>query len=229
MSSKVSEIAEGATKGSISWGEKKIKELVIKFRNRKIVFIQDNKTIELVKAQLRSGEWSLCSQYLKNRELKLLVQMGLALRRLDEDQDIVALQNLRTRILDKYGKKGLHIAQFVQCKILTTFIGRIAEKAISVNDLSEKLENFLNNLEKNLLFVQKKDDYKKKVSEVIYRLKANVPEFFILFTSKSAIKIGLNIKRYLEKRLEGYDIDTIQEKNRLLLFFIREDVDFMVE
>ena len=69
--------AEGITKGTISWGEEKIKNLVSSFINRKLIFINNKNTIDLVKEQLKSGDWSLCKQYIKNNDLKILVQMGL--------------------------------------------------------------------------------------------------------------------------------------------------------
>ncbi|HIH05399.1 TPA: hypothetical protein HA372_02445 [Candidatus Woesearchaeota archaeon] len=113
---KVSDAAEGVTKGVLGYTEEKIKQFAKKFIDRKLIFINRPETIELVKEQLKSGEWSLCKQYIKDIDLKILVQLGLALRKLESDQ--VELQNLRDKIVYKYKMKGLHIAQVVQNKIL---------------------------------------------------------------------------------------------------------------
>lgn len=220
-------LTTSAFKGTLSWGEDKIRELVIKFRDRRLAFIQDTETIDLVKEQLKTGEWSLCSSYLKDKNLKLLVQMGLALRKLDQTKSEKYLSNLRTKILEKYGAKGLHIAEFVQSKILSDFIGSIADKAYSVTELIENVEKLLNNLELNVLFIRKIDNLDKRLNEIKTRLIANAPLFFIIFATKSAMSLGLEIKQNLKKELEEYELSSLEEKNRLLIFLSKKEDDFI--
>lgn len=203
-SEELQDATAGAVKGSLSWGEEKIKSLVRKFINRELQFIQDDDTINLVKQQLKSGEWSLFSQYVKDHDLKLLVQMGLTLRKLDADKELKALQNLRDKIVWRYRKKGLHIAQFVQSKILNEFIGSVADKAGSVSELIENVENLLNNLENYTLFVQKTDAFDNKLEEIKIKLTAMPPDFFIIFTSKSAITLGLTIVKDINNYTNSY-------------------------
>jgi hypothetical protein len=61
-------------KGMFHYGEDKLKELIRKFNERKIAFIQKRETINLVKEQIKSGEWNLLNKYIKNKELKLFIQ-----------------------------------------------------------------------------------------------------------------------------------------------------------
>jgi hypothetical protein len=47
--------SRGAVKGTLDWGTEAIKKLATKFREKQLAFIQDKKTIDIVKEQLRSG------------------------------------------------------------------------------------------------------------------------------------------------------------------------------
>ena len=64
--------AEGATKGALEYAEDKIKELVIKFRNRDIAFVQDPETINIAKEQRKTSEWNLFKQYVDDPDLHIL-------------------------------------------------------------------------------------------------------------------------------------------------------------
>ncbi len=157
----ITDAAEGVTKGVISWGEEKIKSLVGDFIDRKLFFINNKETIDLVKEQLKSGDWSLCKQYIKDKDLKILVQMGLTLRKMESRPE--QLQDLRTKILNKYQEKGLHIAQVVQNDILTEFVGSIASKVHSGKEIAGRVENLLLNVDKFVLFVKADDNAEKKI------------------------------------------------------------------
>ncbi len=218
------EIISGTVKAAFSWTEEKIKELVKSFKERKLAFIQDPETIDIVKEQLKSGEWDLCQKYLRDDKLKLLVQMGLTLRRLDTNKNKTSLNSLRDRILRKHGQKGLHIAQFVQNKILSDFIGSYVSTGASIEDLITDVENLLNNLEKNVLFVKAGDNPEQLLKDIEIKLTANVPSVFIIFARQSAYENGATLKHsLLEKSFSNYRIEIKQEKDKLLLFLFKEE------
>ncbi len=50
------EIIEGAVKGILDWSLDQIKSFATKLKDKKLAFIQDEKTIGIVKEQYRSGE-----------------------------------------------------------------------------------------------------------------------------------------------------------------------------
>jgi len=54
--SPISDVAEGTTKAVLEWSDAKITSFIKKFKERKLAFIEEPKTIELVKEQYRSGE-----------------------------------------------------------------------------------------------------------------------------------------------------------------------------
>lgn len=215
-----SDATEGVTKGTLDYVEEKIKTLARKFLDRKLIFINRQETVDLVKEQLKSGEWSLCKQYIKNKELRLLVQLGLALRKLERDPP--KLHDLKDKIVMKYKTRGLHTAELVQNKILGEFIGNIANRVSSVSEIVEKVESLLLNVEKYVIFVKSNDDVKKRVQEVVIKIQANNPDVLILFSSKSAMHICMQMKKSLEKTLRvDYSIELKQEKERLLIFIFR--------
>lgn len=219
------ELTSGVVKGVISWGEDKIKELARSFKDRKLAFIQDSETIDVVKEQLKSGEWDICKKYLRDTKLKILVQMGLTLRRLDLSNNKLALKNLRDKIVKKYGENGLHIAQFVQNKILSDFIGSYVSRGTSIEDLITNVELLLINIEKNVLFVKSEDKLDKLMRELEIKLIANGPSIFIIFARQSAYENGKALKHEMFDKfaLTNYKIETKQEKDKLLLFLFKED------
>jgi hypothetical protein len=212
------EFVAGAVKGAISWSEDKIRELARQFKDRKLAFIQDDETITLVKEQLKSGEWGLCSQYIKDPKLKILIQMGMTLRTLDQRKDKSRLNNLREKLLAVYGEKGLHISQFVQNRILSELIGAIVDTR-SIGDMINKVESLLNNLEKQTYFLKNTDNEEKVLREIEIKLVANVPDTFIIFARDSAFSKG----RALGDRI-SFDRYTVQQKideNQILIFLVR--------
>jgi hypothetical protein len=217
------DLSASAVKGTLSYGESKIKEWVKKFKDRKIAFIQDEETIDLVKEQLKSGEWDLIKKYLRDQRLKILVQMGLTLRRLDHNRNQPAIKNLRDKIVKKYGQSGLHIAQFVQNKILTEFIGSYVSLNHNLEDLIRYIEELLNHLERQVIFIKAEDNAEKLMRDIIIKLTANVPDVFIIFARESALKNGQKIKEQLfKKKTFAYRVEVKQELNRLLIFLFRK-------
>lgn len=218
--STITDVAEGVTKGVVSWGEEKIKNLAHSFLDKQLIFINNRATIDLVKEQLKSGDWSLCEQYLKDKRIRLLVQLGLTLRKLESKPE--QLQDLRNKILNKYQEKGLHIAQVVQNNILTEFIGSIASKVYSGRtDMIEKVETLLSEVDKLVLFIRVEDNIEKKINEINIRLQANNPDAIILFSSKSAMETCKQIKNGLDN-LENYNLESKEEKNKYLVFVFRK-------
>jgi len=126
--------SRGALRGFLDWSEEKIKELVVKFNNRDIAFVEDPKTINLAKKQRKTSEWSLFIKYIEDPDLRILFQMGLTLRRLEKQQK--QRESLRIKIHNKYGAKGLHIAQFIQNGFFGKYLGNILERTSTPQKLT---------------------------------------------------------------------------------------------
>ena len=63
---------KGATKAVLEWSEEKVKQLVRKFRDRKIAFVQDTEIIETAKEQRQTSEWELFCKYVNDERLHIL-------------------------------------------------------------------------------------------------------------------------------------------------------------
>lgn len=215
------DMSEGAMKGLLSFSKETIAELVQKFKNRELNFIQDQETLDLVKEQVKTGEWSFYKDHIKDKKLRVLIQMGLALRKLEKKPE--KLQNLRSNIILGFGEEGLHIAQFVQNKILSKYLGTVVSEINSEKDLIYALENLLRNINKFVIFIKTNDDIDRLTQKIITRIDANAPKIFILGSRKSAIDNCNKIKEKLIKELPDYKFTINEDEQKLILFLLRKE------
>ena len=137
----ISDTTKGATEGFLNWSSNTIKELVSKLRHGNLGFIQDEKTIQIVKEQYNSGELAIYKEYIEDKEMLFLLKMGLTLRRLEKENDATRKINLRNKIFNKYEVKGLHIAQFVENGILNRYVGILIDDIVSIDKFKKDLED----------------------------------------------------------------------------------------
>jgi hypothetical protein len=208
--------AVAATYGSLEWSKDKILGLVEKFRNRKLAFIEDHETIELVRDQRHSTEWQILSPYLADRKLRIVSQIGLTLRKLENDIEKVG--RLRTKILRKYGQEGLHIAEAVQNGVLSTFIGIDMSLAQSPADMTNQIETMLNNVDKFIVFVKPEDNVDKVTREIEIRLMADVPRTLILYGCRSEARQRVHsIVKKLERTNPSYTYTISESKIKTIV------------
>ena len=210
---------EGVTKGFLSWTEDKLKDLVKRFHNREIAFIEDPETIDLAKKQRKTSEWGLFIEYIDDSDLRILFQMGLTLRKLEGNQK--QLESLRGKILNKYNAKGLHIAQFIQNGFFGKFIGNILVRASTPQRLKFEIENLLNNIERTCVFVKSADDVDKITEEIVTKILANSPDTFIICSSGSAMKKCEKIEKKVMDRISGY-VDELYKTEIKEIYFINK-------
>lgn len=114
-----------AVAGFMDWTEDKVRQLVTKFKTKDIAFIKDVEIINIAKEQRTKSEWVLFKQYIKDKDLRIIFQMGLTLRKLDEQNMQPEIEDLKRRIIEKYDTKGLHTAQIVQNGVFSKYVGNI--------------------------------------------------------------------------------------------------------
>ena len=217
---------EGVTKGVLSWTEQKIKEYVVKFRNKDIAFVEDPETINLAKKQRKTSEWNLFKDYIENPDLRILFQMGLTLRRLEKKKEQRHLESLRDKILNKYDANGLHIAQFVQNGFFGKFIGNILERTATPQKLKFEIENLFQNIEKTTIFIKQLDNVDKKTDEIVTKILANSPNTFIICSSGSATAKCEKIKGKVMKRISGYIAELYKTEFKEIYFINRLEESF---
>ncbi|MAG78581.1 hypothetical protein CL616_04425 [archaeon] len=215
----ISSAAEGATQGFLNWGKEEIKNWITKFKNRDLAFVNDNETIELVKEQRETGEWDLFKQYIKNKDYRILFQMGLSLRKLEKENK--PYEPLKKKILKKYGRKGLQIAHFVQNKLFSRFYANLLERVNSSKQISLEIAEFLENLEKTVVFVSNVDKIETKTSEIIAKIQSGSPETFIISSSGSAKDACDTIKFQVIQKIDNYTYEEYNAPDKKIYFLNR--------
>lgn len=211
----------GVAKGVLSWTKEEILSYVNKFKNKKLAFIGDNATIQLVKEYKKSGEWKLYNNYIR-KEFRVLVQMGLALRKLEKKPE--HLEELREKIKQKYGKKGLYVAQMIQNEVLTSYLMLVVPANFSEKKIKEYINELLKEINKYVVFVKSPDKATNRAMEVKTKLHAYSPQVLIVFGSKSAKDVAKEVTRLVVSEVESYTLKQVEDSIRYMAFFM-EDVE----
>ena len=210
-----------ATYGTLEWTKDKILNVVARFRNKDLAFVEDPETIELVREQRHSTEWQILSEYLKDKRLRIIAQIGLSLRKLENDRGKV--DKLRIKILKRYGQEGLHIAEAVQNEVLSTFIGVDSPLSKSPADLTNQIEKLLNNVDKFIVFVKPGDNLDRRVKEIGTRLMVDVPNTLILYGCRSDARMNVrSIVKKLEKSTSSYAFTISESKIKTIVIATKE-------
>lgn len=213
----VSEVAEGVTKGALDWSTEKIASFIQKLKERKLAFIEDKNTIEVVKEQYNSGEAKFYCKYIKDKELLFLVRMGLTLRKLESDEEKIL--NLRDKILHKFGINGLHIAQAAQTGILNRYFGLLIEKLTAEEDLENKIYTVLKNIEKHILFVSGNSKVAEIVRKATNIVDSHSPSIFVIAGLKSAAKNVSDAIISLNPIMEDYEQERFSSEEKEIVIF----------
>jgi len=211
----------GAINGGLNWASSAIKSFAVKIKERKLAFIQDPETIELVKEQYRSGELAIYKIYIKDDNLLFLLKMGLTLRKLGESKEEIKRRNLRTRIFEKYNVRGLHISEFVENGILNRYIGILIENIISVEKFQKDITEVLNNIDKHVLFVRLSDKERDIMQRTISIVNSLSPMVFIVSGMFSAASTIRNCETKLVELLKDYHLEKMSSAEKENLFFKR--------
>lgn len=217
----ISSATKGATEGFLTWSSNVIRNLVSKLKDGKLAFIQDEKTIKIVKEQYRSGELSIYKGYIEDTEILFLLKMGLTLRRLEKDKDEERKRNLRNKIFNKYKVNGLHIAQFVENGILNRYIGILIDDILSIEKFKNDIMNILKNIEKHVLFVKTEDKDRDVIKQAVTIVTSHRSMVFIVSGILSAAKIIRNCEERLKELLRDYELEKMSSGQKEILFFKR--------
>jgi len=211
-------IAKGLTEAVLDFATEKIPELVRKLGEREIAFIQDKKNIEIVKTQRASDEYKTLCQYVPKGPLPLLIQMGLALRQIEKYKDSV--KELKDKIIGKYGRSGLHIAELVQIGIATQLLSRQMRIFGNHADIQKRLTSFLEQAEELALFIKKQDiEHVDRMKElVVTRVDNNPTGMVILFGSGYAKLVVLKILKKIKEDEREYPIEVQDEQYQITGF-----------
>lgn len=216
----IASTAEGATKGFLEFSAEKINDWLKKFKNKELAFIQDKKTIDIVREQYNSGESKFYKTYINDPHLLFLIRMGLTLRRLEDDKE--RQLSLRDRIFRKYKVGGLHIAEFVQNGILNRYAGILIEELTSIENLQNEIEEVLKNIDKYTIFVQANSTQIEILKKINIIISSHSPCIFIISGFKNAAKLVSDSLENFKEILKDYDFERFSSGEKEILFFKRK-------
>jgi len=217
-----SDVSEGAVTSLIKLGTEQIKVYINKFINKDLLFIGKEEIIKLAKEQKKTEEWLIFNNYVSDKKIRILIQVGLTLRELESDYE--ECERLRQLVLKQHGADGLHIAQFVQNGFLGNLIGTMLSKVMSKSALREDIETTLRNVERFVVFVKNQDNIEQLHSIIKTRIETFIPKILILYSYKSAMNNAKRIKEKLELGIQGYIIsDSMLDRKKYICFFIRDE------
>lgn len=172
--------AKGTVKAIIEYGEEKLKEFVRRFKNKEIGFIEDQETIDLIKELRNTPYMKLVRENVSDPDLIIQVEMGNALKRLEKDKE--KRDNLIKKIRNKYGNAGLHVAEIVQCGILTEYFALLIGEVKNPEEFKEKVKALLLNVENFVIFVKSLDNEERIAEKIVTKIDAHTPNALILFS-----------------------------------------------
>jgi len=223
----LSSATEGITTGLLNWSKEQITIWTKKFNNRDIAFIRNLETIDLAKEMRKKGEWHVFSDYVKDKDLRILFQMGLTLRELESNNKKVKLKDLKEKIKNKYARSGLHIAYFVQNGLFSKYIGILLDKASTIQILANEIRNLFNSIDNTVAFISKDDDVHQKSAEIIAKIQVNTPETFIISSCKlTAMMVCENIlDKVMQNISSNYKFESYSSDNKKIFFLKRKETE----
>lgn len=133
--------------------------------------------------------------------------MGFSLKHLEKNK--AKLENLREKILKKYGPSGLHVAELVKCGIFSRYVHLLIGTSIDEKELEEKIQIILTDIDKYVLFIQAHDNSKTISKKIITKIDANNPKAIIIFSKgKAAMKIAKKSILIVKKNYRDYKLET---------------------
>ena len=220
-SNPIERAAEVAIKASLDWSIDKIKELALKFKNNDISFLEDTEAFEEALNQLKTEEWKFYKRYIKDKYLRILIELGLTLRKFENDDK--KLKYLRDKIHERFDTKGLRIAQVIQNETLLKFSGTLL-KINNVAGITHTIEDLLNNVDRDVVFIKETDEVENLYDELKTKIYANLPRILLLISKGSANIIASSVVIKLQSVLDikNYKSETAIENNKYMFLFSRD-------
>lgn len=198
----ITKMAEGATTAVIKLTAAQVKKLVSRFKNKDIAFIEDEDIIQRIKEQRVTPSWMFYETYVKDPNLRIQIQLGLALRGYTKNNDRHNIDRLRGKIIRKYDLAGVHIAEYVSSNVLSKYIGTLIDTSFSTQQIIDKVTGVLKNIERDVLFVTNGSNVEATASLIIQRININVPNSLIITSARGAMKMHNKILDKLNGKID---------------------------
>ncbi|HEV2165983.1 MAG TPA: hypothetical protein VGS23_03235 [Thermoplasmata archaeon] len=188
-------------------------------RNREVGGSTDPEVISLVKGERRTPEFEFLKEYITDRELRVQVQLGLSLRKLQARVDSGgARETLRGNLRRRFGVAGLHVAELVQNGVVTGYLNLLVRGEPTKADIQTRIEGFLRHADEFVLFVVAGNPVEQTLEKVRMRLIARGTGTVSIYAKGSARRVLETILKRLRKDSEGYVIEVIASEDRVMAF-----------
>jgi|HubBroStandDraft_1064217.scaffolds.fasta_scaffold50575_2 hypothetical protein len=180
---------------------------------------QDPEVIDLVKAERKVPEFVLLKKYIPDRNLRVQVQLGLALRKIQSRPNHAsALSGLRNHLQRAFGLAGLHVAELAEVGIVTAYVQLLTTEEETDADVINRLETFLRRVDTYVLFVVGSTPVDRVIERVRLRLAAGGPGTVAIFAKGAACEKLHRIVKELRKDREDYIIRTSSSGDQEIVF-----------
>lgn len=220
-------VAKGVASAIIDKSTDKIKFLLKKFVQKDLAFIEDDELIQIVNDNRKKPSFLEYKKYIGNQPLLKPIEMGLVLIELEKNGKKEEIGNLCSKINNRYGEKGVHIAELVQCGMFSRYFRILEDDAKSDVILQNNVESLLSDIEKYTVFVKNENKENTIFEKIKAKVYSNEPKAVLVFSKGACVKkAGKAIKR-IQKILDGYYIETQfgKDDNRRFDFILRNDLD----
>lgn len=206
-------IAKGSTKATYEHIEERLSELVVKFRQGELAFIEDEETIDIVRKQRKKPAWKIYRDYVHDKDLRLQIEMGFSLKALENKPK--KLNDLKNKIYRKYGTKGLHLAELSQNGLIERYLMFLIEETENDYVLQENVEGLLEDVDRYVKFIKTDQDIDKCSEEIKTKIRSFDPNAFIIFSKgEEANDKSKKIIDIVMQSIEGYRLEVQKDYQR---------------
>lgn len=154
-----------------------------------------------------------------------MVKMGLLLRHLESSPDSRGrIDEVRGRIYDQFGPRGVQAAELVQRGVFRLFLDRLLAVRPQPPGLVASAERIVHGVERYTYFVQGHDSIPIAIREIASKIRANSPGTFIVFGHGRAVAKADDIVEGVIRELgPRYDKSVHRESNTLIVFVGLQD------
>ncbi|MCI4358542.1 MAG: hypothetical protein L3J95_02430 [Thermoplasmata archaeon] len=194
-------------------------------RNREVGGATDPAVISLIKEERQAPEFNFFKAYVTDRELRIQVQLGLALRRLQSKPGLRDVrESLRGNLQRRFGAAGHHVAELVANGVITAYLKLLVREESTSADVQSRLEGFLRNVDRFVLFVVAGNPVEQTLGKVRMRLIAHGPGTVVIFAKGSACRVLESILKRLRRDPERYVVEVITAGDQTTAFVSTPEV-----
>lgn len=197
------------------------RELVVRFRERKVAFIQDLKTIQDVKGARRHPEYVLLHRFTRDGDLRVLLALGLVWRAFENDRPRMDRERTLTR--RAHGISGLHLAQAMQSGILLNMHKKLVELGPRDAVVESEMRAIIEGIDTYVTFVEEGSIGGEEITLILHKARTFYPRVFAIAGSGRAREDASEVAGQVGKRLEAYyAVETMEDGAKLpYVFFLK--------